>query len=486
MLDNEFAGINEYGHFWGIDILAGHNGSKGWYISFDSEKLVESDITFLNEGLSVRCLLGQSEITVPPITTEPTVPVLSTTQPHSILRTTAVAGGTIISNGGASVTASGICWSTSSNPSTAESNTNGELNNDSFVGSLTELTPGTRYYIRAYATNSAGTGYGDELSFITDPVVIPSLETTAVSSITPVSAASGGIITDDGGAIITKRGICVATSPDPGFENTVISNGTGTGSFTSTMSVLEPGTVYHVRAFATNSAGTAFGNDIRFESIAVVPVLTTSAITAITRTTASSGGTIVTNGGEPITASGICWSTSHDPVRTGDHSTGNSNDGSFEANLQELLPNSRYYVRAYATNSMGTGYGNELSFLTSRVQVASLTTNSATSITSSTAISGGNITDDGGATITVRGICWALTSNPTIAYHRLEAGNGIGNFSITLTGLQPETTYYVRSYATNSEGTAYGPQISFTTEVHPELVHPYCTLSATSEYFSQQ
>jgi hypothetical protein len=254
----------------------------------------------------------------------------------------------------------------------------------------------------------------------------------------------------------------------PGLENIVVSTGTGTGSYISILSGLEPGTTYHIRAYATNSAGTAFGNDIEFRSTPVAPVITTATVTAITRTSATSGGIIVTNGGDPITASGICWGTTHDPLRTGDHVTGNTDEGSYQATIEDLLPGTRYYVRAYATNSMGTGYGNEISFLTRPLQLATITTNSVSSITESGATSGGNVTDDGGATVITRGICWKLTSNPTILDHKIESGSGMGNYITPMTGLQPVTTYYIRAYATNSEGTAYGPQISFTTEAHPD------------------
>lgn len=95
--------------------------------------------------------------------------------------------------------------------------------------------------------------------------------------------------------------------------------------------------------------------------------------------------------------------------------------------------------------------------------VPTVTTSAATSITSSSAVVGGNVTADGGATVTERGIVFATTQNPTTANSKVVSGSGTGSYSVTLNGLAANTTYYARAYAINSAGTAYGEQISFTT-----------------------
>lgn len=92
-----------------------------------------------------------------------------------------------------------------------------------------------------------------------------------------------------------------------------------------------------------------------------------------------------------------------------------------------------------------------------------LTTTTATDITSNDATSGGNITYDGGAQITSKGVCWSLTVNPTIANSKTSDGTGTGVFSSSLTGLTADTTYYIRAYATNSSGTSYGNQVTLRT-----------------------
>ena len=97
------------------------------------------------------------------------------------------------------------------------------------------------------------------------------------------------------------------------------------------------------------------------------------------------------------------------------------------------------------------------------VQLATLTTSAVSSLTNISATSGGNITDDGGANITTRGVCYSINTNPTTADNITNDGNGTGSFTSNLSGLTASTTYYVRAYATNSAGTAYGNELSFTT-----------------------
>lgn len=96
-------------------------------------------------------------------------------------------------------------------------------------------------------------------------------------------------------------------------------------------------------------------------------------------------------------------------------------------------------------------------------KISTLTTAEVTEITQTSALSGGNITDDGGAPVTARGVCWSTNQNPTIDDNKTEDGDGIGNFTSTISDLVPGTTYYVRAYATNSGGTGYGNAVSFIT-----------------------
>jgi len=195
-----------------------------------------------------------------------------------------------------------------------------------------------------------------------------------------------------------------------------------------------------------------------------IPTVTTDAITAITQTTATSGGIVTLDGGKPVTSRGVCWSTSASPGIANNHTSDGSGTGAFVSNITGLTPNTLYYIRAYATNLNGTAYGNQLSFTTLRQStLATVTTNTVTNIKSTTATSGGDVTSDGGASVTTRGVCWNTSTNPTISNPRTIDGSGTGTFNSYLTGLRSKTRYYVRAYAINSNGTAYGNQQVFTT-----------------------
>ena len=122
-------------------------------------------------------------------------------------------------------------------------------------------------------------------------------------------------------------------------------------------------------------------------------------------------------------------------------------------------------MRAYATNSVGTAYGNELTFTTDQVTGAVVTTTVATNLTSTTAVAGGNITDAGGGTILARGVCWHTATGPTTANNKTTDGTTTGTFTSNITGLTNGVTYYYRAYATNSSGTTYGTEYSFITPV---------------------
>jgi uncharacterized protein (TIGR02145 family) len=295
------------------------------------------------------------------------IPQTTTTLISSVTNSTANSGGVISNSGGDTISAKGVCWSTSPNPTIAlTTKTNNGIGTTTFSSNITGLLPITTYYVRAYATNSFGTAYGQEEVFTTLSS-LPSLTTIAATSITTTTASSGGTISSDGGEPIIDRGIVWSSISNPTIVTNqgLTSDGTGLGSFTSAINQLIPGTLYYVRAYATNSSGTAYGNQITFSALPVIPNITTVNFSQISGNSANSGGTIASNGGATITAKGVCWSTSPNPTielttKTND-GTGSAN---FTSNISGLSPVTTYYIRAYATNSVGTAYGQELTFTT--------------------------------------------------------------------------------------------------------------------------
>ncbi|MCE1198639.1 MAG: hypothetical protein LWW85_06685, partial [Marinilabiliales bacterium] len=296
------------------------------------------------------------------------------------------------------------------------------------------------------------------------PREAPTLTTATASNITSTSLQCGGELQSIGSASITALGVCWSTNLNPTIADQKTSDGIVAGSFTSFISGLNPGTTYYIRAYATNEVGTAYGNQVIIKTQAILPALTTSALTAVTSNAASGGGTIQNDGGALVTARGICWSINQNPTVSDSKTNDGSGIGRFISAISGLAPGTTYYVRSYATNSVGTVYGNQEMMVTQAV-LPTLETTDLSMVTGNSAICGGNITQDGGGTITARGVCWSTNQNPTLADAKTVDGSGKGAFYSQLSGMKLGTVYYVRAYATNSQGTAYGNQLSFQTKI---------------------
>ena len=187
----------------------------------------------------------------------------------------------------------------------------------------------------------------------------PSITTTSITSITDTSVVTGGTITSDGGNAIEVRGVCWGTTVNPTIGVNTTQNSYGTGEYISTIKGFLPGTLYHVRAYAINSLGAVYGQDVTFTSNVIVPKLSTTDISLITTSTASSGGKIISDGGGTIISTGICWNTIGNPTINDFKTIDVNNNGTFLSNLSSLEGSTRYFVRSYATNKVGTSYGNQ-------------------------------------------------------------------------------------------------------------------------------
>lgn len=387
-------------------------------------------------------------------------PIIETSEVSNVTESTVDCGGLISSDQGSLVSARGICWSTNPNPTVNDSKTEDAAGTGAYTSKITGLTPSTTYYVRAYATNKGGTSYGLQVTFTTKTLALTSVPAYFVMATT---AMTGGMIASNGDSIaIISRGVCWNTFPNPTIDDSCTVNGSGKGTFNTILNNLKPGTTYFVRAYVTNSVSTYYGNEISFTTQDGVAKLTTSAAASIKTATATIIGNVTEDGGDVVSSRGICWSTNQNPTIENFKTASAISSGYFTCYLNGLTANTTYYARAYASNNIGTFYGNEISFTTTS-GIASLTTANATSISNSSFVSGGTITTDGGATITERGICWSESQNPTILDSKKSNGNDIGTFTASASSLTPLTTYYVRSYAINSCGTHYGNQISVTT-----------------------
>ena len=209
--------------------------------------------------------------------------IVTTYTPSDVTASTAVSGCSVQVRQGLSLTKIGICWSTSSNPTVQDSQLSSEAWNEPFVKTLTGLSPNTTYHVRAFALRGLEYYYGEDKTFTTlaegggnngggggggsITPVLPTVITAQVTDITQNTAQCGGDVTSDGGATVMERGICWGTSHNPNTSGSHITNGNGTGSYSVLMTGLVPGTVYYVRAYAINSQGTGYGDEMYFTSL---------------------------------------------------------------------------------------------------------------------------------------------------------------------------------------------------------------------------
>ena len=224
----------------------------------------------------------------------------------------------------------------------------------------------------------------------------------------------------------------------------------------------------YLLSFFTTSAitGILFFCSCKKEDPVEIPMLGDLSISDIAANSAVITGSIECDGGTVLSDLGIVWNSTGNPSLESHEGkrSASLHEGIFTITLTELSPGTIYYVRGYATNSEGTAYCDQLKFTTSG-ELAAVTTSKVNEITASSAVSGGEVTDEGGLEVTVRGVVWSTSENPDTEDNEgiTEDGSGPGVFASELTGLSPETTYYVRAYATNSAGTTYGEQESFET-----------------------
>ncbi len=377
-------------------------------------------------------------------------------------------------DGGAPLSEMGICWNKESVP-TIESNT--LSTKDTFATlKISDLQPNTMYYVRAYATNKVGIAYSKEHKFLTYDN--PKVETRDVTEINLTSALLSGELKFNGNDKSTTVGFCWSESSQPTLSNNHKEVSYTSNIFKHQVSNLKDETKYYVRAYAQNKIGIVYGEEKSFTTNATsLPIITTSTITQITETSAVAGGNITNDGGAEIQERGVVYSTTEYPTTSNNKVQSSKGTGSFTCNLMNLSDETTYYVRAYAINKKGTAYGEQVSFKTKAYSLPTVTTNDATNILYHSASIGGNVTNDGGVSVTERGVVYGTSQNPTISNNKIISGTGTGTFTCELTGLLDGTNYYVRAYARNKKGVAYGEQKTFATKAYYK---PTVTTTAVS------
>lgn len=379
----------------------------------------------------------------------------------------AYSGGTIQSDNGYSITAKGLVWSLDPDPLVStNSKTNEGPGAQNFSSTMTNLSPISNYYYRAYATNSKGTAYGNTYNFTTEDQ-LPVVTTFEVTNIGTNSATSGLSISNNGSPILESGIIWTQSDYDLTVDTAQGINNNGEGILE--IINLQRNAPHSVRGFAKNSKGYAYGDIKYFNTISTVPNIDIINIGEVGSTSAHvTIGTVnwgyIDNGGSSMSQTGVIVGNNEninlDNATKFTYCYQDCDGDWFNMSLSGLLPNTIYYVKGYATNDNGTGYTEPGTFTTSP-GVPVVYSGSVDEITSnSVTITGNNILANGGSPVTERGII--VSTNLEATFYQNDGldpnrivtndGTGIGGFDSTANNLLPAARYFFSAYAKNSYG----------------------------------
>lgn len=305
------------------------------------------------------------------MTDEATVPVVSAITPLDSTVVSVLVQASVVDAGKSALTDIGFCWSTeTAQPTTSHfsQSVKDQLGNESFSWDIGNLNADATYYIRAYAVNSQGTGYGDTKVFATTSSA-PVVGEVTVTDVQFTSVIAGAKIVSHGGLDIMQKGFYYsASNENPGIGDTqVIATNVETDSITATIEGLASHTTYYIRAYATNNKGTSVGEVTTFTTAdnRTVPEVETTEVANIGSLTATFRGAITADGNTPVTERGFVWGTDSDPVaHGGTWQAVDTEENTFTFDVTGLRSSTTYYVCAYAANEIGMSYGEVLSFVT--------------------------------------------------------------------------------------------------------------------------
>ena len=423
-----FYAANDNSQFWSS---TEYSGSNAWYYNLSNGGAeVNRNISSKGNGRSVRCLRGAGL----------NAPAVTTGEVSEVTPTTAVCGGVVVSDGGMENTERGVCWGTEPNPTLSDSHTSAGSGMGAFTCSITGLIPIVTYYVRAYATNSMGTSYGETVTFTTadtcTTITLPYTED--FESYTSTTTASTGVQPYCWKLVQEDVSMTDGTLPQLYYKSSFAHSGNYSLKMSNRCVYAMPALsadiplnrvrleMYLRQANAAYQLEAGVWDD---ETGAFVPVATfNNSTTGVMRVE--------------------CDFSNY---------TGNGRRIAF----RNVLGNGANY--AYSYNYLDDITLDTVSGGAVSATLPTVSTSAVSNITENTATCGGAVTDDGYAEVTGRGVCWGTVANPTVEGSHTSNGSGTGTFTSSITGLAANTTYYVRAYATNSVGTAYGETVSFTT-----------------------
>ena len=325
-------------------------------------------------------------------------------------------------------------------------------------------------YIKNIASAMMSCSSGDDSMDNEEKPIPPILENITISNqLTKLGETYVEIFATIEGDNILTKGVCYSTSPNPDINDLKIVENTNDGYFHSIIKNLDRGRTYYAKCFATTTQGTVYGSEIEFTTYTDIEITTTT-------TNVDEFGHLTTwvdliVHGDSIISKGIYYSTDENlTIENCDSVITITDPNSLNSDLcqirLELKQGTLYYLHGFAKNKNNkTKYGKKEQFKTLGESLLEpeieITTLPVKDITKTTAISEGNITHKKNVDISIVGICWSQTENPTIEDYRNEIQYKSDSFELQLSNLEPNTQYYVRSYAITDIGIIYGNVQSF-------------------------
>jgi len=379
--------------------------------------------------------------------------------------------GAILEAGIPAYSEKGFCYGTSADPTVSNTKV---IVSGTDAGEYSHICSGlsanSAYYVRAYAVQYDKIIYGTTVPFSTNTSATV-VTTSGATNITSSSATLNGVILEAGNPVYSEKGFCYSKSPNPTISNTKVTvGGEGSGNYSADIENLSFNTTYYYRAYVIHNGKVIYGSEEQFTSGYTVSVVETYSNVADITYDAAELSYIINNLGDPqCTESGMCYSTSSNPTISSNVVTGSLSTFKQTLAISGLTENTTYYFRAFVKQDGKVVYGSVYSFKTAtRPSVSTL---NATNLQNPYGLMNmwqvqlnGKVNSVGNPNITKRGFKYSTNGDPEgSGTTESVSGSSVGNYSVTLTGLRSNTTYYVRAYVKNSIGYEYGELITFTT-----------------------
>ena len=417
-------------------------------------------------------------------TTLQNIPQVQTDTAINITNNSATINFSITNETALNITAAGIAYSSSNTSPTTASGYVAHSSTGNLAGNytlpLSSLSANTIYYYRAYINYNGTIYYGATKMFSSNPN-LPTITTNTTTSITQTTALASVNIANTSNVNIAEIGFCCSKINNiPTIVDSIITlqnTGNLTGNYTINVTNLSTNSLYYLRGYIKYNNAIYYGNVQNFTTLAILPQVSTNGVTNIANTSATANINIINPNGLSITAAGVAYSSSISTPTTANgyfslNSVGNLT-GNYTIWLSSLSANTTYYVRAYI-NYNGTIYYGAVQTFTTLQNPPTITTNAVTSITNTTATGNINISNPNGLSIATAGIVYSNINNiPTISDNFIahsSVGNLAGNYTINLSSLIANTTYYVRAYINYNGTIYYGALQTFTTLQNPPTI----------------